>query len=101
MERMLGAMVCCPDSPFRTEVLVTSIAVSSESGHWRLSLGSVSQIVSLKKKCLFIFERQKQSVSRGRAEREGDTETDAGSRIRAVSTEPDAGLELTNRKIMT
>ena len=34
------------------------------------------------------------------AEREGDTEFDAGSRLRAVSTEPDAGLELTHSEIM-
>ena len=37
---------------------------------------------------------------RGR-EREGDTEWEAGSRLRAVSTEPDAGLEPTNREIAT
>ena len=37
----------------------------------------------------------------GGAEREGDTESEAGSRLRAVSTEPDAGLELTDREIMT
>ena len=36
----------------------------------------------------------------GRA-REGDPESEAGSRLRAVSTEPDMGLELTNREIMT
>ena len=35
------------------------------------------------------------------SEREGDTESEAGSRLRAVSTEPDAGLELVNHKIMT
>ena len=40
-------------------------------------------------------------MSRGGAEREGDTEPEAHSRLRAVSTEPDAGLELTNREIMT
>ena len=34
-------------------------------------------------------------------EREGDTESEAGSRLGAVSTEPDAGLELLNHKIMT
>ena len=34
-------------------------------------------------------------------EREGDTESEAGSRVRVVSTEPDAGLELTDREIMT
>ena len=43
---------------------------------------------------LFIFERQRdrQSMSGGGAEREGDTESEAGSRPGAVSTEPDAGL---------
>ena len=40
-------------------------------------------------------------MSRGGAEREGNTESDAGSRLRAASTEPDAGLELTDREIMT
>ena len=35
------------------------------------------------------------------AEREGDTELETGSRLWAVSTEPDAGLELTDREIMT
>ena len=40
-------------------------------------------------------------MSRGGAKRWGDTESEAGSRLRAVSTEPDAGLELTNHKIMT
>ena len=35
------------------------------------------------------------------AEREGDTESEAGSRLQAVNTKPDAGLELTNREIRT
>ena len=51
--------------------------------------------------CLFIFERERQSVSRGGAEREGDTESEAGSRLRAVGTEPDTGLEPTNHEIVT
>ena len=34
-------------------------------------------------------------------ERHTHTETKAGSRLRAVSTESDAGLEPTNREIMT
>ena len=37
---------------------------------------------------------------RGR-EREGDTEWETGSRLRAISPEPDAGLELTDREIVT
>ena len=37
----------------------------------------------------------------GGAEREGDTESEAGSRLWAISPEPDVGLELTDRKIVT
>ena len=37
----------------------------------------------------------------GRAERGGDTESEAVSRLRAVSTEPNVGLEFTNFEIMT
>ena len=40
-------------------------------------------------------------MSGGGAEREGDAESEAGSRFRAVSTEPDAGLEPTDREIVT
>ena len=50
---------------------------------------------------LFLRDRERQSTSWGGAERKGDTESEAGSRLRAVSTEPHAGLELTNREIMT
>ena len=46
-------------------------------------------------------ERERQSTSRGGTEREGDTESKAGSRLHTVSTEPDAGFELTNRETMT
>ena len=47
---------------------------------------------------IFETERDKRA-SRGGAEREGDAEPEAGSRLGAVSTEPDVGLELTNREI--
>ena len=40
-------------------------------------------------------------MSGGGAEREGDTESEAGSRLRAVSTEPDSRLEFTDLEIMT
>ena len=40
-------------------------------------------------------------MSRGGAEREGDTESEAGFRLRAISTKPDVGLELTDCEIMT
>ena len=50
---------------------------------------------------IYFWDRERQSTSRGGAEREGDTESEAGSRLRAVSTEPDVGLEPTNREIVT
>ena len=40
-------------------------------------------------------------MNRGGAEREGDTESEAGSGLRVVRPEPDVGLELTNREIVT
>ena len=46
-------------------------------------------------------ERERQSTSRGGEDREGGTESEAGSRLPAVSTEPDVGLELVNPEIMT
>ena len=50
---------------------------------------------------MFIFERERQSESRGGTERDGDTESEVGSRLQAVGTEPDVGLRLTNCEIMT
>ena len=50
---------------------------------------------------MFIYFRERCNASRLGAEREGDTESKAGSRLQAVSTEPDTGLELTSREIMT
>ena len=53
---------------------------------------------------MFIFERERererQSTSQGKTDREGDIESEAGSRLQAVSTELNAGLELTNCEIM-
>ena len=37
----------------------------------------------------------------GGAEREGDTEPEAGPRLWAISPEPDSGLELTDLEIVT
>ena len=40
-------------------------------------------------------------MSGGGAEREGDPESEADSKLRAVGTEPDVGLELTDSEILT
>ena len=50
---------------------------------------------------LYLTDRDRVWAGEGQREREGDTECEAGSRLWAVSTEPDAGLELTNCEIMT
>ena len=53
---------------------------------------------------MFIFERDRAQAGEGQRKAGGaggDTESEAGSRFPAVNTEPDAGLELTNREIMT
>ena len=47
------------------------------------------------------FLKERQSMRGVGAEREGDTESKADSRLRAVSTEVDVGLELMNCEIMT
>ena len=48
---------------------------------------------------MFLFLRKRPSVRGRGAEREGDTESEGGSRLTAVSTESDAGLEPTNWRI--
>ena len=50
---------------------------------------------------IYFWDRERQSTNGGGAEREGDTESETGSRLRAISPEPDAGLELTDREIVT
>ena len=50
---------------------------------------------------IYFWDRESQSMNRGGSEREGDTESETGSRLWAVSTEPDAGLELTDSGFVT
>ena len=49
----------------------------------------------------FLRDRDRQHEWGRGTEREGGIEFEAGSRLPAVSTEPDVGLEPTNREIMT
>ena len=50
----------------------------------------------------FFWDRDRQCTNGGGAEREEDTESETGSGLlRAISPEPDAGLELTDREIVT
>ena len=55
----------------------------------------------LKKINVYLFLRETETECEWvGAEREGDTESEVDSRLQAVSTEPDAGLELTSCEIM-
>ena len=47
----------------------------------------------------YLFLRDRDRAGEGRSkEREADTESETGSRLQAVSTEPSVGLEPTNRR---
>ena len=51
---------------------------------------------------MFIFERDRDRMRGGQKERETQKQKQApGFSLRAISTEPDAGLEPTSREIMT
>ena len=50
---------------------------------------------------IYIWERERDRVWAGKGNRERETEHKAGSRLSAVSTEPDAGLKHVNFEIMT
>ena len=49
---------------------------------------------------LFLRARETEREWGWGREREGDTESETGSRLRAPGTEPDVGLELTNRETL-
>ena len=72
MQPLSGEIVVCARIPIK-ETLVNGIDV-----HLFSSLNTFF-------KCLFIFERDRDKVSRGGAEREGDTESKAGCRPQALS----------------
>ena len=50
---------------------------------------------------MFIHFWERDRAQAGEGQREEETESEAGSRIWTVSTEPDAGLESMNHEIMT
>ena len=50
---------------------------------------------------MFIYERDRQTEHELGKGRKRETESEAGSRLWAVNTEPDPGQELTNHEIMT
>ena len=50
---------------------------------------------------MFLFERDGETKHEQRRGREGDTESEAGSRLRAVSTELNVGFKFTNLEIIT
>ena len=69
---------------------------------WKSVLGSFHFIGFIISFNMYLFLRARETErEQGGAEGEGDTESEAGSRLQAVSTESDAGLKLTNCKIMT
>ena len=73
-------------------------------GHYAKDVTGKSQFLFLNFCNVYLFWERERSQARqvvGCREREGGTESEAGSRPWAVSTEPDAGLKLVNHEIMT
>ena len=60
-------------------------------GMWETLLGSISFFFFFFFQRLFIFGTERKSMNGGGAEREGDTESETGSRLRDINPEPDAG----------
>ena len=50
---------------------------------------------------IYFWETERDRAWVGEGQRDGDTESEAGSRLWAVSTEPNVGLKLTSHEIMT
>ena len=66
-------------------------------------MGMFTGMFFLKAKCIFlnVYMFLRDRAQAGEVQREEDTESEAGSRLWAVSTKLDVGLELMNREIMT
>ena len=64
---------------------------------WKHYIGNEKDAFKNLFQCLFLKGRG--TVWAGEGQRGRETESKAGSRLRAVSTEPGAGLELTSREI--
>ena len=69
---------------------------------WNQVIEKLFYLRSLKKNLMFIiFKRDRDKKQAGKRQRERETELEAGSRLWAVSTEPDARLKLTYLEIVT
>ena len=97
------------ENPKQTALLAQSLTWSSISWTVRAwpeqksSIGCLTDCATQAPLLFIIFERERerQRASREGAEREGDTESEAGSRLWALRTEPDTGFKLTDCEIMT
>ena len=83
--------IACSSFEKNAGAILTGIALNVQ-----IALGSIDIFFNI-----YLFLRQRESMNRGGLEKEGDTESETGFRLRAVSTEPDAGLEPMDREIMT
>ena len=68
-----------PDKPLEAPISLLSASPLPLRLHWPVIKGKIFK--NFFNVYLFIFERERQSTSRGRADREGDTESEAGSRL--------------------
>ena len=94
------ASLCAwPDTPHRSSLLILFSCLCCQGCHQTpLSFSFRNPFMFLLLLFFniysFLRDGERQNMSGRGTEREGDTDSEAGSRLRAVSTEPDAGLEL-------
>ena len=114
-DQILSALFHCFSFSSLHCMLAVTALVLSFSPYWKTGIESeqvslppssrfLQFILFLKFFLKFVFyfwDRERQSMNGGGAERDGDTESEAGSRLWAISKEPDAGLKLTDREIVT
>ena len=118
LQTMLESMGKVEDDKINNKIMTTSVGEKLENLKLVLNFSSgkmSTDIPHLDKRSLgplivcffnaYLLLRERESVhacaSGERAEREGDTEYEAGSRLPADNTEPNGGLEPANHDIMT
>ena len=80
--------------------LIPLLRLGSKSSYYLYSFKKLCYLKKFFLTFIYFWDRERQRMNRGGSER-GRPESETGSRLWAVSTEPDAGLELMDHEIMT
>ena len=98
---MAQASQVCPRSQDRQDIRLPLLPRWTPRAQGNQTRGHYFFLKKFFSTFIYFWDRERQSMNGEGAEREGDTELETGSRLRAISPEPDTGLELTDREIVT